>query len=58
MQELACNIKCWSVCIGYMHWTRQFKQFWSRQYMPSHMTLRIIVVHRLDIKYFSSCRDP
>ena len=58
MQELAWNINCWSVGIGYMHWARQFKQFWSRQYMPSHISLRIIEVHRLDIKYFSSCRDP
>ena len=58
MQELACNIKYWSVGIGYVHWARQFKQFWSRQYMPSYIGLRIIEVHRLDIKYFSSCRDP
>ena len=58
MQELACNIKCWSVCIGYVHWPRQFKQLWSRQYMPLYIGLRIIEVHRLDIKYFSSCRNP
>ena len=44
--------------IGYVHWARQFKQFWSRQYIPSYIGLRIIEVHRLDIKYFSSCRDP
>ena len=58
MQELAWNINYWSVGIGYVHWARQFKQFWFRQYMPSYISLRIIEVHRLDIKYFSSCRDP
>lgn len=35
MQELAWNIKSWSVGIGYVHWACQFKQLWSRQYMPS-----------------------
>ena len=58
MQELAWNNKYWSVGISYVHWARQFKQFWSRQYMQSYIGLRIIEVHRLDIKYFSSCRDP
>ena len=57
MQKLAWNIKCWAVGIGYAHWARQFKQFWSRQYMPSYISLRIIEVHRLDIQYFNSCRD-
>ena len=58
MQELAWNNKYWSVGISYVHWARQFKQFWSRQYMPSHISLRIIEVHLLDMKYFSSCRAP
>ena len=48
MQELAWNINLWSMGIGYVHWARQFKQLWSRQYMPSHISLRIIEVHRLD----------
>ena len=58
MQELARNIKFQTVFISYVHWARQFKQFWSRQYMQSYIGLRIIEVHRLDIKYFSSCRNP
>ena len=58
MQELARDINYWSVGISHVHWTRQFKQFWSRQYMPSYIGLRIIKLHRLDIKHFSSCCDP
>ena len=58
MQELARNIKFQSVGISYVHWARQFKQFWSRHYIPSYIGLRIIEVLRLDIKYISTCHDP
>ena len=58
MEELAWDINCWSMGIGYVHWARQFKQFWSRHYIPSYIGLRIIEVLRLDIKYISTCHDP
>ena len=44
MEELAWNIN-WSMGIGYVHWARQFKHVWSRQYIPSYIGLRIIEVH-------------
>ena len=57
MQELAKNINYWSVGISHVHWTRQFKLSRTRQYMPLYLGLRIIVEHRVDVKYFMSGRD-
>ena len=57
MQELARNINYWSVGIGCVHWARQFKLSRTRQYMPLYLGLRIIVEHRVDVKYFMSGRD-
>ena len=53
MQELARNIKGWSLAFSHVHWARQFKPSWSRQYMPPYIALRMIEVHRVDIKYFN-----
>ena len=46
MQELARNIKGWSLAFSHVHWARQFKPSWSRQYMPPYIALRMIEVHR------------
>ena len=58
MQELARNIKFQSVGISYVHWARQFKQYWSRQPMPSYIGLRIIEVHPSAHQILQPCRDP
>ena len=57
MQELARNINYWSVVISHVHRARQFKLSRSRQYMPLYLGLRIIVEHRVDVKYFMPGRD-
>ena len=54
MQELARDINYWSVGISHVHWTRQFKLSRTRQYMPLYLGLRIIVEHRVDVKW--TCR--
>ena len=58
MQELARNIKFQTVVISYVHWARQFKQYWSRQSMPSYIGLRIIEVHPSAHQILQPCRDP
>ena len=50
LQDLGRTVKYWSMIISHVHWTRQFKQFWSRQYMPSYYS-----VYRL--AQASSCTD-
>ena len=50
MQELARNINYWSVCISHVHWACQFKLSRSRQYMPPYLGVRMIEVHRVDVK--------
>ena len=37
MQDLARTIKYWSAAISHVHWSRQFKLFWSRQYMSPRL---------------------
>ena len=57
MQELARNINYGSVALSHVHWASQFKLFRSRQYMLPYLGLRIIVEHRVDVKYFMPGRD-
>ena len=57
MQDLDGAIKCWSMGISHVHWTRRFKLFGSRQYIPPYLALRIIVAHQVHVKYISSRRD-
>ena len=53
MQELARNIKFQTVFISYVHWARQFKQYWSRQSMPSYIGCALSRCTRVHIKYFN-----
>ena len=57
MQDLDGAIKYWSIGISNVHWTRRFKLFRSRQYIPTYLALRIIVVLRVHVKDIGSCRD-